>query len=64
LNNLIGSRQQRFRDIKAEGLGGLEVDDELELGRLHDWQVGRVGAVEDFAGIDASLTITVRVSVP
>jgi hypothetical protein len=40
LDHLIGSRQQRFRDGEAERLGGFEVDDELELGRLHNRQVG------------------------
>jgi hypothetical protein len=33
-----------------------QVDDELELGRLHDRQVGGLGALEDAADIDASLT--------
>jgi hypothetical protein len=33
LDHLIGCRQQRLRDGEAEGLGGLEVEDELELGR-------------------------------
>ena len=41
-------------------LGGLQVDDELELGRLHDRQVGGLGALEDVAGIDADLTKHVR----
>jgi uncharacterized protein YprB with RNaseH-like and TPR domain len=46
---------------QTERLGRLEIDDQFELGRLQDRQIGRLGAVEDFAGIDASLTITVRV---
>jgi hypothetical protein len=40
LNYLVSGRQQRFRNGKAERLGRLEIDDELELGRLHDRQVG------------------------
>jgi hypothetical protein len=38
----------------------VRVDDELELSRRQDRQVGGLGAVEDFAGIDASLTTPVR----
>jgi hypothetical protein len=34
-----------FRDGKAERLGRLEVDDELELGRLHDRQIAESMAV-------------------
>jgi hypothetical protein len=34
LNYFVGGGQQRFRDGEVEGFGGLEVDDELEPGRL------------------------------
>jgi hypothetical protein len=37
LNHLIRPLQERRRDRQAEGLGGLEVDDELQLRRLLDW---------------------------
>ena len=33
LDHFISGRQQRFRDGKAECLGGFEVDEQLELGR-------------------------------
>jgi hypothetical protein len=49
----------RFRDGEAERVGGLQVDDQFELGRLHDRQVGRLGAIKNFAGIGADLTETV-----
>ena len=45
--------------VEAERLGGLEVDDQLELGRLHDRQVGRLLALENAAGIDAGLAICI-----
>ena len=41
LNNLICGRQRRFRDGEAEGFGCFEIDDEIELGRLHDRELGR-----------------------
>jgi hypothetical protein len=31
LDHLIGRRQQRFRDGEAEGLGGLDVDGQLDF---------------------------------
>jgi hypothetical protein len=44
------------RHGEAEHPGGLEIDDELELARLHDRQVRRLGALEDAASIGADLT--------
>src|SRR5262245_36418560 len=45
--DLIRALQYRLRDRKAERLSGLEVDDQVVLGGLLDWQVGRFGALED-----------------
>src|SRR5258708_4184894 len=38
-DHLVGERQKVVGDFDAERLRGLEVDHELELGRLHDWQI-------------------------
>jgi hypothetical protein len=46
--------------LEAEQPSGLPVDDELELERLQDGQIGRFLALQDAAGIDASLTPTFR----
>src|SRR5215510_7636420 len=51
LNHLIRPRQQRWWDRQAESLGSLEVDDELELRRLLDRQVGGFRALEDLVHI-------------
>jgi hypothetical protein len=56
----LGGRKQRRRHGEAEHPGSLVVDHQLELGRLHDRQVSRLGALEDATGIDADLTIRVR----
>ena len=48
------------RHVEAERLGGLEVDDQLEFGRLLDRQVGRLLALENAAGVDASLLVRIR----
>jgi hypothetical protein len=50
--------------LDAEQPGGLQVDDELEPGRLLDRQVRGLGALEDAAGIDADLTKRSALSVP
>jgi hypothetical protein len=42
-----GEGEQRWRHVDAKQLGGSPVDDQLELGRLLDRQVGRLGALED-----------------
>src|SRR5438132_6808328 len=47
LDHLIRPRQQRWRDREAEGLGGLEVEAELEGRRLLDWQVAWLRAFEN-----------------
>jgi hypothetical protein len=43
-DHLVGGREQRLRHGEAERPGRLGVDDKLELGRLHDRQVRRLGA--------------------
>src|SRR5262249_3155726 len=55
-DHLVGLREQRRRDVEAKHPGSLGVDDQLELGRLHDRQVRRLRALQDAAGIDADLT--------
>ena len=47
LDHLIRPLQERRRDRQTEGLGGLEVDDQLERRRLLHWEVGGLGAAEN-----------------
>ena len=55
LDHFVGGREQFVRHGEAEHPGGRGVDDQLELGRLHDRQIGGLLALENAAGIDAEL---------
>ena len=51
LDHLVGPPQHRLRDRQPQRLGGLEIDDQLELGGLLDGQVAGLGALEDFVHV-------------
>src|SRR5215204_5188995 len=54
-DHLVGAGEERWRDREAEGFSGLEVDDELDFGGLHDRQLGRLLAFQNTPNIDADL---------
>jgi hypothetical protein len=56
-DHLVGGDEQRLRHVEAEHPRSRGVDDQLELARLHHGQVRGLGALENAAGIGASLTI-------
>src|SRR5450631_2146802 len=45
---LVGTQQQCDRNIMADRMCSLEIDDELEIGRLLDRNVGRLDAPQRF----------------
>src|SRR5262245_27879692 len=58
-DHLVGEREQRWRQFNAERLGGPEVDEKHEVGRLQHRQVAGLFAVENPAHIGAGLAIAV-----
>src|SRR4051794_32826789 len=59
-DHLVGAQQERCRHLNAERLGGLEIDRQLGLCGLLDWQVRRLVTLENAAGVDASEAIRIR----
>ena len=49
LDHLVGAQEEGFRDFQPDCLGGREIYDQLELGRLQDRQVSRFFALKDAA---------------
>jgi hypothetical protein len=58
-DHLVGAADQRVGDGDTKGLGGLEIDGQLDLGYLLDRQVGGLFALEDAGSIDAGLPVRV-----
>src|SRR5262245_64823083 len=58
-DHLVGAGRQCGRHFEAQHLCGAQIDDEFELGWLHDRQVGGMLALENPRSIDADLTISV-----
>src|SRR5262245_56665579 len=58
-DHLVGAGEQRRGDFDVEQSCSLEVDHQLEFGRLHNRQIGGLSALEDTSSIDTNLAIHV-----
>jgi hypothetical protein len=59
-DHLVGEQLYRIGQREAERIGGVEVDDQFELGGLHDWQIARLSTFENLARVDSALAISIR----
>jgi hypothetical protein len=46
-DHLVGTREQRLRDGKAERLCGFQIDDKLELGWLLDGEIAGLRTMQN-----------------
>src|SRR5262249_36686572 len=51
LDHLVGAGEQRCRYFDPQGPRGRQIDDEIEFGRLLDWDVGRVRSAENLIDV-------------
>src|SRR5215472_8970725 len=55
-DDLVGAGEQQGRNGQAERFGRFEIDNQLELGRLLDRQIGGLLAFQNPSGVNAELT--------
>src|SRR5881628_4191946 len=60
INDVIRAQQQRIGNGEVEGLRGLAIDHQLELGRLLDSEVRGLGTLEDPVNIYRDLVNDIR----
>src|SRR5215207_11274049 len=60
LDYFISAGQERVWHPKAKPLCGLQIDDQLELGRLLNRQVGGLGTLEDPTDVEARQAVSPR----
>src|SRR5271170_2211140 len=53
-DHLVGGKQQLLWDSETQRLGGREVDDEIELCRLLDWDVAGPRTAQNFIDVVGS----------
>src|SRR6266446_4203749 len=63
-DHLIRPLQERGRDRQVESLGGLEIDDQLELGGPLDGKVGGVCAPQDLVNLGSGAPEEIRKTRP
>src|SRR5215469_12888720 len=60
LDHLVGAHEHRWRYGQTKRLGGLQIDDQLNLGRLLDRQIGGLLSLQDPCGVNPLQTVDRR----
>src|SRR6266700_1470603 len=63
-DHLVGAREQTRWNGNTNGPCCLKIDDQFELGRLHDRQVAGLFTFQHAAGVDTSLPISIWQTCP
>src|SRR5262249_1859600 len=50
-DHFVGTGEQRLRNYQPDRLRGLEIDYQLELGRLLDWKIGSFRTTQNFVDV-------------
>jgi hypothetical protein len=61
-DHLVGAGEEYARHGQTERFGGFEIDDQFEYSWLLNWEVCRLGALQDFVDVHGSLAIQVGIS--
>src|SRR5262245_36341308 len=59
-DHLVGAGEHCRRNVDAEHLRRLQVDDQLEFGCSHDWQIGGLLALEHATRVQAGLALPIE----
>jgi hypothetical protein len=51
-DHLVGASEERFGNREADRFRSFDIDHQLELGRLLNWQITRPLAFEDATGVN------------
>src|SRR5262245_6670320 len=58
-DDVVSPPQHRLRDRQAEGLRGFEIDDQVKLAWLLNWQIRRLRASQNPAGERAEASVSI-----